>query len=117
EYPRRSQNPFRLRSRKSILRIHLTPFQAYNRGVIIRHGPPCSRGSGFPSHVCTSRTSSSIARASGKLVVYDSPDVMSLSYPVHRTHASFSFGTASSAMVLNFTPRQRLSNLLHVVTQ
>ena len=38
--------------------------------MIIRQGPPCSRGSGSPSHVCTSSTSSSTARASGRLVVY-----------------------------------------------
>ena len=37
--------------------------------LIIRHGPPCSRGSGLPSHVCTSSTSSSTARASGTLTV------------------------------------------------
>jgi hypothetical protein len=39
-------------------------------GVIIRHGPPCSGGSGRPSHVCTSSTSSSSARASGTFTVY-----------------------------------------------
>ena len=47
-------------------RIHPGTFHAYSFGVIIRSGPPCSGGSGLPSHVCTSNTSSSTARAKRK---------------------------------------------------
>src|SRR5216683_3081742 len=46
EYPRTSQNPLRSSARNSIFRIHFAPFHAYNLGVMMRHGPPCSRGSG-----------------------------------------------------------------------
>ena len=55
-------------SRKT-LRLHRDHVCALG-GEIIRQGPPCSRGNGFPSHVCTSSTSSSSARASGRFVVY-----------------------------------------------
>ncbi len=76
----------------------------------MRAGPPCSTGSGLPSAVWTSSTSSFSASSSGRLVVYPS-------YACVMTCVASGFGLASAITVDSCTPSHWTSIFDQVVTQ
>src|SRR4051812_40835617 len=50
-YPRTSQKPGLSSALNSIERTNLALFHPYSFGITSRTGPPCSRGSGWPSYL------------------------------------------------------------------
>ena len=80
-------------------------------GTSNRAGPPCSAGSGSPSKCVATMAFPSIRSATGRFVVYP-PSQCAITYMSGADVSPAAFSRSS-----NMTPRQRVSNFDHLVTQ